>query len=112
MDKRKILIIIISILLVVLIVLGVILYLKDTKSSNNSFDNEIYDETSVEEAIPIPAESPDNVIEEIKNFYTDTSDATVTFDKEEDNCWYFSDSDGNSYTYCLNNPEILKSTRK
>ena len=86
--------------------------MKDTKSSNNNSDNQIYDETSAEGAIPIPAESPDIVIEEIKNFYTDTSDAVVTFDKEEDNCWYFSDSDGNSYTYCLNNPEILKSINK
>lgn len=108
MNKRKMLIIIISVLLVILVALGVILYISYSKSN----EKEMFEETSTEGATFIPIDSKEEVIEEIKNFYTDTPDAVVIFDKEEDNCWYFSDSDGNNYTYCLNNPEILKSINK
>ena len=108
MNKRKMLIIIISVLLVILVALGVILYISHSKSN----EKEMFEETSTEGATFIPIDSKEEVIEEIKNFHTSSKDATVAFEKEEDDCWYFNDSDGNKYMYCLNNPEIQKLLEK
>lgn len=111
MNKRKIIIIILVILLIAFIATGVILYISHAKE-NGMMGKEIFEETSTEGATLVPASSPDEVIQEIKDFYTDSKDTVVTFDKEEKECWYFSDSDGKKYYYCMAEPQVIEIEEK
>ena len=110
MKKRNILIKILSILLIVLIVVGVVLYTSHAKE-NGMVGKELFDDNTSEGAQLVPG-TQEEVIEEIKSFHTDSPDATVTFVKEENECWYFNDSEGNEYMYCFSNPEIIKLEKK
>ena len=110
MNKRNILIIIISILLIVLIAVGIVLYTSYAKENGLS-GKEMFDDNPSEGVNLVPGTQED-VIEEIKAFYTESPNSTVTFIKEEDECWYFNDSEGNDYMYCFSNPEVIKLEKK
>ena len=72
---------------------------------------EMFDDNPSEGVNLVPGTQED-VIEEIKAFYTESPNSTVTFIKEEDECWYFNDSEGNDYMYCFSNPEVIKLEKK
>lgn len=100
--NRKKLIIIIVILLVLLIITGIVLYYNSNKNK------EIFTESDTEGAYSVTADNPEELLEKIRLFYADNQNVIVTYDKEEDDCWYYHDSDNNSYFYCLNEQEIKK----
>lgn len=104
MNRKKITIVLI-ILLVVLLITGIVLYIRN---NNKKQQEEIYEEADIEGSALSPVDTPEELLEEIRLFYADSPNVIVTFEKEEDECWYYKDSDNNSYYYCFNDPTIKK----
>jgi len=115
MDRKvKITIIVMAVLIVVLIVVGVLSFSKyNGKRKTNQLENndEIYDSEGVvlegsEEMINLYS-SWEEVLNKIQEEYVEDY-VEVTFEKEESDCWYYTDSLANEYVYCMADPRIIK----
>ena len=111
MDKKiKVIIIVIAVLLVVLIVVGVLSFSKYNGEGGNSTSSDEGDNDSgtvLEGSGELYFSSWEEVLEEIQERYVEYN-VTVSFEKEEDDCWYFTDSLQREYLYCMSNPTILQ----
>lgn len=111
MNKKNILIIFICIIGIICVVLGEVLFLNNnTSSQSNKSDTkqevESSDDSSSDgEEITVYTSSEEvlKVLEKLN------SNATISYVGEVDGCWEYSSSDGNSYSYCLDDPVIRSS---
>lgn len=111
MEKKNIIVIyIIIVLIIILLIVGSISFAKYNENNSNNTTNNSEEEAEfivegAEQMISIYS-SKEEVLEVIKQLAG--PDVNVSFVNEEDDCWYYKDSENSEYVYCLSNPQILK----
>jgi len=115
--KQKIIITIIIILLVILITLGVYLFLsynsteKGYGEPNTQFEDSEEASNSEEDSVDwagsavVYYSSQEEVIEAINNEWV-SGGVTASFESEDEDCWYFIDTNNDRYSYCKSDPTI------
>lgn len=115
--KQKIIITIIVILIIILITLGIYLFLsysskeQEYGEANNEFgDSEEISNPDGENvdwagSTVIYYSSKEEVIEAINNEWV-SGDVTASYESEDEDCWYFIDTNNDRYSYCKSDPVI------
>ena len=115
--KQKIIITIIVILIVILIALGIYLFLsysskeKEYGNPNTEFGDSEKIPNSEEENVDwagstvVYYSSKEEVIEAINNEWV-SGGVTAKYESEDEDCWYFIDTNNDRYAYCKSDPVI------
>jgi hypothetical protein len=76
--------------------------IETTKSKSSSSITKRIKNNAIDHELVISTK--DEVLEAIKSLYD--NNISISFDYEEDDCWFYKSSDSYTYEYCQNNPEI------